>query len=121
MGKRGGKTIKQASEGSLTSFASLTSIEFGFKSYRYPPWAAATNATARKPIPPVQINGISHFSTHSLLFTCAMSVSNPVKYLLSDCPLHRSESGGILPVNCRDSFCQRVDGFEFIRFFFLAK
>src|SRR5215467_11798038 len=44
----------------------------------------------------------------------------PRQYFLSDYLLHRSASGGILPVNWRDSFLSDVDGFEFIRFFLLA-
>src|SRR5262250_993074 len=34
-----------------------------------------------------------------------LSVSTS-QYFLSNCLLHRSASGGILPVNWRDSFCQ---------------
>ena len=45
-------------------------------------------------------------------------VSNPVNISSSDCLPHHSESGGILPVNWRDSFLSDVGGFEFIRFFF---
>src|SRR5215469_4629135 len=43
------------------------------------------------------------------------------QYFLSDYLLHRSASGGILPVNWRDSSLSDVDGFELIHFFLLAK
>src|SRR6266542_35180 len=37
----------------------------------------AANITVRKPIPPVAVNKSSHFSTHSLLFTCASEFRIP--------------------------------------------